>query len=121
MNTKPTIYTEEKVLPELRSMLRMLKADPEIWFLNDLFDDKKYPVEYFSRWDSKYSQSNKKICHTIEKIRNILEGRALKGGATGKLNPTIVIFHLKNNFGYRDVREVDKTLRTSRVIVKIEK
>jgi len=120
MNTKPTIYTEEKVLPELRSMLKMLKADPEIWFLNDLFDDKEYPVEYFSRWDKKYSK-NIQIRHTIKKIRDILVGRALKGGATGKLNPTMVIFHLKNNFGWRDVREVDKTLRISRVIVKIEK
>ena len=44
-----------------------------------------------------------------KKAMNIAENHLVKYSLTGKYNPTVSIFMLKNNHGYKDKQEIDNT------------
>lgn len=100
------IYTEKYVLEEMKVLLNSLKSKPDIIFLWELFEDKPYARQRFSERVTTYSD-NKEIVHLSDTIKGILETRAAKWGMMWKLNPTMTIFHLKNNFNWKDKIDID--------------
>jgi hypothetical protein len=110
MITKPTIYTEEFVLKELNDMVSELIADKDIYLLGDLFETRPYHYQRYSEWAKEFKEK-KEISDTIKRIKNILEYRLNKKGLEGKINPTLTIFNLKNNYDWKDKTEVDMTTR----------
>lgn len=119
MITKPTIYDEVEVNIILKDILADLLRRKSVFFLGELFEKRKEPTDYFSDWDNKYSAKNKEISLTIKKIRAILEQRAVVGAAKGGLNPTIIIFHLKNNYHWVDTHTFDGEIKLSPVNINI--
>lgn len=114
MKTNTKIYTEEFVLNELTLLLKTLKEDKDIVYLWELFINKDYSRQRFSEWLTEYN-TNEEIKEISDTIKEILETRAVKWAITNKLNPTMTIFHLKNNYkdNWKDKSEVDQTLKWS--------
>lgn len=79
-------------------------------------------VCYLNNWDDKYvyalGRKNEDLSHCIKKLSNKKEVELERGGLTGKYNPTMVVFSLKQ-LGWRDKQEEpeeenkdnDKTIR----------
>lgn len=108
MVTKPEKYTKEYVLKELTDMISELQSDETIIIMGQLFDDRDYSPQRFSEWEDKFKEDDM-ISESIKKIKSILEKRINLGGLTNKLNPTMTIFNLKNNYGWKDKKETDLT------------
>jgi hypothetical protein len=108
MKTKPTKYTQKFVEKELKDMLVEIKNNEDIIYKGQLFDNRDYSYQRFSEWANKFKRNNK-ISDTIKRIDKILETRVNVGGLRSKLNATMVIFNLKNNYGWEDTRKMDVT------------
>jgi len=108
MITKPTIYTEKLVKKELKSILDFILNNKEVVYLGEVFEDRPYPRQCFSEWAEKF-KNNEQISDTIKRIKDILESRVNIGGLRQKLNATMVIFNLKNNYNWKDKTETDLT------------
>jgi uncharacterized membrane-anchored protein len=103
-------YTAEFVLEEMKSMVSLIKGNPDIVYIWELFDNKSYSRQRFSEWVKTYSD-NEEIKEISDTIKEILETRAVKGAMTNKLNGTMTIFHLKNNYDWKDKSEVDSNVK----------
>jgi hypothetical protein len=108
--TKPIIYTEEFVREEVTNILEEIVSNKEIVLLGEVFEKKAYTRQRFSEWAEEF-KNIKEISDTIKKVKDILEERVNMGGLKNKLNPTMTIFNLKNNYGWRDKTEVDQNIR----------
>jgi hypothetical protein len=108
MITKPEKYTEEFVSKELSDMLSELEVNEEIMVMGELFKTRDYSIQRFSEWEDKF-KDNAEISESIKKVKEILETRINIGGLKGKLNATMTIFNLKNNYGWKDKTETDLT------------
>lgn len=104
MKTKPEKYTEEFVAYELATMLTELKENADVVILGELFNDRDYSPQRFSEWEEKF-KDHAEISESIKRIKSLLETRLNSGGLRGKLNPTMTIFNLKNNYGWKDKSE----------------
>lgn len=143
METKPTTYTVDFVLEELRNMLSEIKSDVELIYKGQLFETRKYSPKRFSEWASNFSSLNpvdsegktveiteeekdkrREISETIDQIEQILENRAVVGGLKNKLNASITKFHLMNNFNWKEKTDstnslvIDDTGESMREIAK---
>ena len=103
-------YTAEFVLEEMKSMVSLIRGNPDIVYIWELFDNKSYSRQRFSEWVKTYSD-NEEIKEISDTIKELLETRAVKGAMTNKLNGTMTIFHLKNNFDWKDKSEVDSNVK----------
>ena len=108
MITKPEKYTSEFVTAELGNMIAELGIDDSIVILGELFNTRDYSMQRFSEWEDKFKNDDR-ISESIKRIKSILETRLNIGGLKGKLNPTMTIFNLKNNYGWKDKTETDVT------------
>lgn len=106
--TRPIIYTEEFVKEQVEKILTIVLEDKEIVYLGEVFENLPYPRENWSRWANDFKDVEE-ISHTIKRVDEILENRVNIGGLKGKLNPTMSIFNLKNNYGWKDQKEIDHT------------
>jgi len=100
---RPIKYTEEYVENELNDILYKIQTDKNIYLLGQVLEYKEYSPQRISEWAKKYTM----FSETIKKIKSILEERINRGGLEGKLNPTMAIFNLKNNYGWKDRQEVE--------------
>jgi DNA primase len=114
--TRPIIYTEEFVKNEVEKILEEAMENKELTVLGEIFENKAYSSQRFSEWAEKF-KNNDEISESIKKIKDLFENRVNIGGLKGKLNPTMSIFNLKNNYGWKDKNETDIT--TSRPIIQI--
>jgi|GEM_PF-1958681 len=101
MITKPTRYTEKFVLQEVQSMLIEIKNNADVFFLGQVFEERDYSMQRFSEWREKF-KDNEEISEAMKRIQELLETRVVVGTMKKELNPTIVIFHLKNNYQWTD-------------------
>ena len=117
--TKPIIYTEEFVKKEVEGILDEILIDKEIVYIGELFEKRAYPRENFSRWAEQF-KNNEEISHTIKRIKELLEMRINIGGLKNKLNPTMTIFNLKNNYNWKDKSEVDNYITYPKPILDVQ-
>ena len=106
MKTNDTKYTEKFVLNEVKSILNDVKKDISIIYLKTIFDNKEYTHQRYSEWTKNF-KNNREITDTIKKTKEILESRINNQGLRGELNTAMVIFNLKNNYGWKDKQEVE--------------
>ena len=110
MITKPTIYTAEFVQKELEEIERIIDEHKSVIVLGEVILSRGYSPQRFSEWEAKFDEKEYPvISESIKRIKAILETRLNLGGLTGKLNPTLTIFNLKNNYGWKDKTETDIT------------
>lgn len=101
-------WDEEVIMRELHSILDELKNDKELIFINQLFEDRPYTRFAFAKACEKF-QGVAEVKHAVAKISEILESRAVVNGLNNRKNPVMTIFHLKNNYGWKDKRELETT------------
>ena len=104
METKPVKYTEEFVLSELEGMLDRIEKDEKVIYKGQLQEGKDYDTNRFGEW-AKDFKDNKKISGTIRKINALLESRVVIGAINKKFSSRMVMFHLANNFDWRNKSE----------------
>jgi len=109
MITKPVIYTEEFVKKELDDIYSESLQNPDVVVLGEILQKKPYSSQRFSEWAKKF-KDNEEISESIRKIKDLFETRVNVGGLKNKLNPTMAIFNLKNNYGWRDKTEQETTI-----------
>lgn len=114
MITKPEIYTEDFVKKELADILAEVSSNDDLIFKGQVFEKKPYSSQRYSEWAEKFKE-NDEISETIKKIDGIFETRVVVGGLKGKLNPTMSIFNLKNNYGWKDKNETDITTQGDKI------
>jgi len=101
-------YTLEFCLNEIQGFLSILEGDEEWNYItwHDLVKSRPYPRQCISEWRTKF-KDDEIFSDTIKKIEGELENRLFVMGLKNKANPTLVIFGLKNNYGWRDRTEVE--------------
>jgi hypothetical protein len=120
MVTKPKIYTEEFVAEKVSEALEIIANDITIIFVGQLAEKTDWFYrQLWSEWRNDFADSAR-ISETIKKVDSIIESRNVAGGINSKLNPTMVIFNLKNNYGWKDQQHIEQNQKnTSRVEVEI--
>ena len=111
MKTNTKIYTAEFVKAELADIYQIALSNLSLVILGEIFEKKKYSLQRLSEWAKEY-KDNEEISESIKKIKELFCNRVNVGGLKGKLNATMCIFNLKNNYGWRDDRYLvgdDKT------------
>ncbi len=106
--SRPEKYTAEFVGKELANMLEEAKADKDMVILGELFDCRDYSPQRFSEWEEKF-RDNAEISESIKILKGLFERRLNLGGLQNRLNATMTIFNLKNNYGWKDKMEQDVT------------
>ena len=124
-----TKYTKEFVLKEIKWLLKTLKDNKDIIYIWELFEDKDYPRQRYNEWislptDNKEDRvtrhgDDEEIHRLSSSIKEILETRAVTKALNGKSNPTITIFHLKNNYWWTDKTESDLNVTWSVSLVDL--
>lgn len=93
---RPTIYNWEEIIKTIEQYIK----DTELPILKE--------VCYLNGWNYQYIRDNEKkndaLKYTIKKLTAKKEVELEKGGLTGKYNPTIVVFSLKQ-LGWKDKNE----------------
>jgi hypothetical protein len=118
---RPKKYTFKYCLAEIREISGRLFADGAsggAWTYitwHDLIKDKPYSRQRVSEWREAFKK-NAEFSDTIKKVEEELENRLYKLGLKGKANQTVVIFGLKNNYGWKDRTEYNHNVNTSGVI-----
>ena len=116
MAGRPEKYTVDFCLNEINGFRDVLKADTKwekiTW--HDLVKDRPYSRQRISEWREKF-KDHEIFSDTIKKIENELENRLLKLGLKNKANPTLVIFSLKNNYGWKDKQEFDMNINAKTI------
>lgn len=110
MITKPEIYTEEYVKEQLSYILDTILSNKDIIYIGEIFEDLPYSRQRYSEWAKKF-ENIIGISDTIKRIDDILESRVNVAGLKGKSNPTMTIFNLKNNYGWKDKTESDISIK----------
>lgn len=67
MITKPTTYTEEFVLQEVREILATILSDSGIFYLGQVFESRPYSQQRYSEWKRDY-KGNQEISEAMERI-----------------------------------------------------
>lgn len=57
----------------------------------------------------RYEEIDKDFCNTIKRAKQKIENNIEENAMMGILNPTVSIFNLKNNFGWKDKTEQEIT------------
>jgi hypothetical protein len=111
---RPTKYTYDYCLKEILLFKDRLFSDGEAeaglkyFTWHDLIKDRPYSRQRISEWREKF-KDKAKFSDTIKKIDEELENRLFKFALINKVNPTMAIFSLKNNFGWKDKTETELT------------
>jgi hypothetical protein len=108
---RPTKYTYEYCLKEILLFKERLFSDGggenglKYFTWHDLVRDRPYSRQRISEWREKY-KDKPKLSDTLKKIDEELENRLFKFALVNKVNPTMAIFSLKNNFGWKDRQDI---------------
>ena len=119
------------VLRECGNMARPISEKYKTEFvlkqMNDYIDNTELPIFkevcYQNNWDTariyQLGNEHEEILDTIKKLSNKKEAELEKGGLTGKYNPTMAVFSLKQ-LGWKDRQEVEVNGNKESNSIKVE-
>ena len=110
-----------------RPVSEKYKIDFVIETMTKYIDEAELPIFkevcYLNNWDTariyQLGNENEELLDTIKKLTNKKEAELEKGGLTGKYNPTMAVFSLKQ-LGWKDRQEVDIASSIDSVNVKVD-
>ena len=102
-------WTLEPSIDLLTAMLKTLEENEAIVFSGELAEEHKTYRQLIEYLAVKF-QSDPTVFNTVKRMNNILETRAVVAGMKSTLNTAMVIFHLKNNHGWKDKSEIEQTV-----------
>lgn len=112
-------YTREFCWNEVQEMLNHINSEEgaDIVLLKELCIYRGFSHQKWSEITNKFID-DEEIQDTLKKIENILEMRLYKAGLTNQANPTMVIFGLKNKYGWFDKQEYDHSSKDGTMATK---
>ncbi len=110
---RPIKYTYDYCLKEILLFKNKLFDDGrkegaglQYFTWHDLIRDRPYSRQRISEWREKF-KDEPKFSDTLKKIDEELENRLFKFALVNKVNPTMAIFSLKNNYGWKDKQDIE--------------
>lgn len=101
-NGRPVKWTEQKAMELADELMTwLLASDSNIFFERFLYEQKQLYPQLISELGEKYE----KFSEAIKRAKAIQEHKIADLAIKGITNPTMSIFLLKNNFGYKDKHE----------------
>ncbi len=100
-NSNAEKWTKKEAKGFADSVLEYVQNNEDCLFIGEAVTELGY---YRTLWNY---ISEKFDFDTIKRVESILESRLVKAGLTGDSNPTMTIFTLKNNYDWKDKREVE--------------
>lgn len=97
--------TKKFVLEELLDLYRLLMADRDLIFPEDVLENKHYTYKELVEWSKEYMDDYPEISKITKKIQEILLGRVKKGVVSNKIPSTFIKFILTTEFGYTEKSE----------------
>jgi hypothetical protein len=122
---RPTKYTYDYCLKEILLFKDRLFSDGgseaglKYFTWHDLVRDRPYSRQRISEWREKFKDKSR-FSDTIKKIDEELENRLFKFALVNKVNATMAIFSLKNNFGWKDKTETELTGKDGKDLIPIK-
>lgn len=107
-------WNESTATEFIETALKELQQDQEIYFIGTLAERLNTYRDVFNYLANKFESVKEKK----EIIDSILESRLVTGGLHSKINVTMAIFCLKNNYQWRDKQTIEN--ETPGEIVRIE-
>jgi len=111
MITKPTKFTGEFVLSELKAWLANAKKDKNIMYIKDCTIQKDYSFSDFKSamlyLKGKNSPQYDQISATYSKIKELAECRINNGALKGELNASVSQMNLAHNYKWKNKAELD--------------
>ncbi len=98
-------WTREQVIPLLAKIEKEAEKASCLYIGTALVAVKLYK-EIWSYWKDKFKDDDD-VFQPIKRIEQMFEAKLFAGGLKGELNPTTVIFGLKNNHDWKDKRETE--------------
>lgn len=93
-------------------MLNQIDENPEIVFIKQLFEDKKYEYDEFKEAMRRIEKTgNAVISRSYKQIKAKIEARVVAGAMKGTFNAPFTQFMLKNNYGWKDKHEVKQEIK----------
>jgi flagellar biosynthesis chaperone FliJ len=107
-DTKPEIYTLEKVTELTNNVLKLLQEDEkkEYVFIGQLLEAIEVSRSRWHEWKKKFNDNEQILC-TMERVESILESRAFVGAMKNEYNSTMTKLHLMSNYGWKERQELD--------------
>lgn len=110
-----------------RPVSEKYKIDFVLKQMNDYIDTTELPIFkevcYLNNWDTariyQLGNEHEELLDTIKKLSNKKEAELEKGGLTGKYNPTMAVFSLKQ-LGWKDRQELDVSTNIESVNVSVD-
>lgn len=104
---RPVKWTPEAIQAEADELLEWFGDDEfgaQIWY-GDFAAIRGYNRCQFPEWE----KTHEGFSNAIKRVRELQEARTYRGALRGQLNPTMAIFGLKNNHGWRDQQTLEHT------------
>jgi hypothetical protein len=119
---RPEKYTLEFCLSEIIEIHDRLFHDLKYQYItwHDLIKGKSYSRQRISEWRKEFD-ADIRFSDTIKKIDDELENRLYILGLKGKANAIMVIFGLKNNYGWKDKQEVESINKQTIEYINVSK
>jgi hypothetical protein len=100
---RPKEWTDERIEEEARALVEWMNDDESRLWLKDFALERGYCPSYLN----KLADQNEIFSEAIKTAKGIQESRTYQGAITGILNPTMAIFGLKNNHGWKDTHHTE--------------
>ena len=119
---RPVKYDLAFCTKEIDSFWNTLQKDDKWIYItwHDLVVNRPYSRQRISEWREKF-KDDAHFSDTIKKIESELENRLFKLGLKGKANATLVIFGLKNNYGWSDKQEIEHSGLPEKIEISVDK
>ena len=108
-------WNKENALQLLKDALNTLIKDKDIMYIGELAEKQSTYHHVYTYIVDKFGKENKVFSTIKKKIDNIIETRLFKEALKNNVNPTVAIFGLKNNYNWRDKRDIDVTTKGDKI------
>ena len=100
---RPRKYSEQKILQtKIDEYFKMCDEKEKPYTITGLCLYLDIDRSTLLRYEEK-----EEYCNTIKRAKNRIENYVEENSLKGLLNPTVSIFNLKNNFGWKDKQEIE--------------
>jgi hypothetical protein len=102
----------------LEDALKIVKDNPDLIWIGQIAEKQDTYRQIYDYLIEKFKEET--VFNTIKRqIGSILESRIVTGSINGDYNPTMVIFTLKNNFGWVDAQKVEQEITNKQPTINI--
>ena len=114
-------YTKKEVL-RLINVVYVYAQNNSSFYLNTVLRQYDLYAELWSIWKRRFEADNE-VLQAIKRVEDLIQENLYNGALINRFNPTMAIFGLKNNWGWKDKIEqnIDHTTQGQPLSINITK